>query len=297
MADVFTPYEVRRSGGRRGERNTFIGTRICSLLPAQVESLESEYNPAFGALHYWPGVTSPFGAHLREFDCQPWPGDSARWRLVLIYREVEPWKMIRGPHQAVLYAKVSSRMGALRREIDAHPFRVIDGPCDEANRPNQVWRPVIKGSNEMPFPEVDLQVRTASNTMSLPDTADTIGKTNNSVLPNLYNAPQGTLLYRGCEFNGIIITPGWWRIDHNFKYKADGWNDTCEVERFKKVVSRTEVMKETGLSYDPKVYMPTVNWVPVMMVEGGDRQETETRNVHRGEADFSVLNGYLSWYD
>ena len=296
MGDVFTPYETSRTGDRTGTDQRFVGIRVCSLLDAQVTSLQSSYDPQFGATQYWPGASGTFSPILRKYHLRRMPGDSKRWELTLYYQEPEAWEVVR-PNKAMLFVRVTDKAVKLLTERVGDK-RVIEGPAkandiaiDGMNTLRQ-WKPVVAGSNVVLEAETDMRVRTASTTMRLPVVADMIGKVNSKDMPNFQGAKKHTLMFRGCEFTGLLIARQWWAIDYRFRYNPEGWkDDAIEVQQFYTKIAREPEYDATGAATGRQ---RTV--VSVQPVLEDNMPLIETRTVNVGEADFSNLNAWLAWY-
>ena len=293
--DAFSPYETDQTGDESGTDRRFVGIRKCVLLASQIEGLRSLFDPAFGNSQVWPGRTGLFAPVLKKYALHKM--DAARWELTLQYFEPEPWEVTR-PTVAVLYAKVSGKVARILRERVGDK-RLIEGPCaprmvNGANADaGKVWVVLNKGANVDLEPETELTVHTASETMRVPDESDRIGKVNSADLPNVINAKKGTLRFDGTSFTGKLVSRQYWHIVYQFRWNPDGWSNACEVAKHKVLVTRQPVMDN---SVEPAA---TVGFTRVVTLEPevdvNNNIVTETRDLTRGEADFSDINGWLAW--
>ena len=284
MTDCWTQYESSRSGRKRGTAKRFYGERVCSILNADVDNLASNYDPALGATGTWPGASGTFAAQLREYRLEP--DTAGRKKLTLIYREPTPEEALT-PGRAVLSVNLAGSAQKLLREWAGLPgaaARVIEGPVDD--KPLQKWV-VVEGGNTRLFPGAVLRVRTVAESAALPVMWGLIGRYNESELPNFMHAPAKTLRFLGCRLGGTLIDRRYWILDYVFDYNPDGWDQMCKSQKLKKVVVNVGAVDADNAALVGG-RRDIIGWVK----EG----EEENRNVSRGPANFSFLNGMLGWY-
>jgi hypothetical protein len=287
MSDFWTQYETSRTGEQTGEQKKFYGERECCIFRAQVDSLAPQYDPALGATGFWPGATGVLGAQLFRYRLNPWEerGKDCK-KLVLCYHELTPHQALR-PGRAVLMIDLSSHAHKVLRE-PAGQKRIVAGP-DPAD-PSAKWV-VVSGTNVILDPQCHIVIRTVVTDLNLSGLWMKIGQTNDAVLPNFGNAPANSLMFMGMTHHGLVLSNGWRYLDYHFGYNRgiedQGWVGTCQVQKQKKFAVMVQDKDEN------KVLVPG----SFHRVMGREMLGIpESRDVTKGQASFSDLNGQLAWY-
>lgn len=282
--NFWSQYEVSRSGERTGTLRTFEGVQICAILSTQVDALAPQYDPALGAMHYWPGAGGALGAQLTKYHLRPYPGRAACHELILTYRELQPEAALT-PGRAVLYVEVGGEAYKAKTVKGADGSEIlVDGPIE--GEPTKRWK-IVSGHNIQFSPMCKLKVVTCAEPNNVNLMLDMFGKTNSAPLSNIGNAPAYTVKFMGAVESGFLINNRYWKIEYHFVYKKGGWYNTMEVQKMSKAPIRVPLVGTDGVVIAGQ-FRDIIGWLP----EGNKIPCTVVTEA----ADFSDLNGRLGWY-
>ena len=146
---------------------------------------------------------------------------------------------------------------------------------------------VVQGSNMWPKSTCTIKIVSATDDIDLSTELALLGKYNSVQLTNIGNVAANTLLYMG--YHSVRVTQEDDISDQTrvFWYNPSGWNDTCQVQRFRKIVVQSQVKDAAGSAVSG-AFARVTGWYT-------DTAAAETRNVTLGPADFSAFNNMVDW--
>lgn len=269
-------YYIDSYSGTRTVDTTYAG----SALTSKVITLN--------AVKVWPGATGLLAARLSDYDLEAtYPGIPGHSRVTCIYETPSLHQvMTESTGRAVLSIEPGGIGIRLKREAQSAGGKIIEGPSETTA--GIKWVP--RDSNQTWLPGLTfIKVSTLASTFNINDMLGMIGKVNNTALPNFGSCATGTVMFIYPKVQTQLPEENMWVADYYFAYDRGEANRSpwhCVTLKHFEAAADVKVYGTAGAVISGETERVSL-WKPAGV----------SANCHlsRGSADFSVLDGQLTW--